>query len=59
MLIKKSDYPRNQSTDTSTLKIFNDFASAVDSTNLYVLYLLALSMAFDTIDHDEAWIGLW
>ena len=47
----QSAYRSNHSTETALLKICNDIMSALDSKTVTLLSLLALSAAFETIDH--------
>ena len=39
------------STETSLLKVHNDILHAVNDNNSFILLLLDLSSAFDTVDH--------
>ena len=47
----QSAYRAGHSTETVLLRIVNDILSALDNDNIFVLLLLDLSAAFDTIDH--------
>ena len=46
----QSAYQAGHSTETVLLRIVNDILSALDN-NIFVLLLLDLSAAFDTVDH--------
>ena len=48
----QSAYRQFHSTKTAVTRIYNDLLSAADSGQLTVLYLLDLTYAFDTVDHE-------
>jgi len=48
----QSAYRAHHSTETAMLKVMGDILLALDSGNLAMLFLLDLSAAFDTVDHD-------
>ncbi|WP_293703560.1 reverse transcriptase domain-containing protein, partial [Thiolapillus sp.] len=48
----QSAYKPHHSTETALLKIVNDLLTALDNGKICFLTLLALSAAFDTIDHN-------
>ena len=48
----QSDYRRGHSTETALLKVLSDLITAVDSGQLALLFLLDMSPAFDTVNHD-------
>ena len=62
--VNLSAYRRLHSTETALLKIRNDIAASVDSSNAIALTLLDLSAAFNTIDHNilfdylRDWFGI-
>ena len=47
----QSTYRPGHSTETALLKVVNDLFLSLDKGNIYVLALLDLTSAFDTIDH--------
>ena len=47
----QSAYRPHHRTETALLKITNDILLVLDSSSVSLLTLLALSAAFDTIDH--------
>ena len=47
----QSAYRENHNTETALLKIMNDLLCDSDFGNIFILVLLDLSAAFDTIDH--------
>ena len=60
----QSGFSTHHSTESALLKVFNDLSSIVDSGNNAVVILLAITAAFDTVDHDvfiarlEQWAGV-
>ena len=50
--VTQSAYRKYHSTETALLRVHNDLVSALDQKRMTILILLALSAAFDTIDHD-------
>ena len=50
--ISQSAYRPGNSTETALLKLMNDVLHALDNSDAYLLTLLDLSAAFDTIDHN-------
>ena len=48
----QSAHHLGHSTETALLKVVNDLLSALDESKFFVLVLLDLSAAFDTVDHD-------
>eukprot|EP00745_Piridium_sociabile_P014216 TRINITY_DN20961_c0_g1_i1.p1 TRINITY_DN20961_c0_g1~~TRINITY_DN20961_c0_g1_i1.p1 ORF type:complete len:306 (-),score=34.33 TRINITY_DN20961_c0_g1_i1:857-1774(-) len=48
----QSAYRPGHSTETVLLRIVNDLLNCLDKDNIYILLLLDLSAAFDTIDHE-------
>jgi len=46
-------YRQYHSTKTVVTKVYNDLLTAADSGQVSALYLLDLSAAFDTVDHDQ------
>ena len=51
-LVLQSAYRPNQSTETALLKVTNDIFLNMNNQRVTLLFLLDLSAAFDTIDHD-------
>ena len=49
----QSAYHQFHSTETSVLKVYNDLLAAAGSGQVSALYLLDLTAAFDTADHDQ------
>ena len=54
--IFQSAYRQLHSTETALLRVPNDLLQAVDSEGGAILVLLALSAAFDTIDHQKSYL---
>ena len=50
--VSQSAYRPGNSTETALLKLMNDVLHALDNSDAYLLTLLDLSAAFDTIDHN-------
>ena len=48
----QSAYRDKHFTETALIKVQNDILSVLDAGSLAILLMLALSAAFDTIDHD-------
>jgi len=51
LLSLQSAYRAQHSTDTAVLKVLSDILTAADRSDLLMLTLLDLSVAFDTVDH--------
>ena len=49
----QSAYKTGHSCETALLRVYNDIVTTVGRGNGAMLVLLALSAAFDTIDHDN------
>ena len=49
---RQSAYRKHYSTETAVLKVISDALLAADRGEVTLLYLLDLSAAFDTVDHD-------
>ena len=47
----QSAYRRCHSTETAVLKVFSDIIDGIEKGNIALLCLLALTAAFDTVDH--------
>ena len=47
----QSAYRAYHSTETALLRVYNDIAVSIDNQKSFVLVLLDLSAAFDTVDH--------
>jgi len=52
MPTKQSAYRQFHSTKTAVTRVYNDLLQAADGGQVSVLYLLDLSTAFDTVDHE-------
>ena len=48
----QSAYRRHHSTDTALLRVLSDIYAAAHLQDVTLLYLLELSAAFDSVDHD-------
>ena len=49
--IFQSAYKQSHSTETALVKVFNDIVIDIDRNRTFILLLLDLSAAFDTVDH--------
>ena len=45
-------YRANHSTETAVLRVFSDLVSESDAGNIFLMALLDLSAAFDTVDYE-------
>ena len=55
----QSAYRAGRSAETALLCIVNDILTASDANQMYILILLDVSAAFDTIDHSILLCRLW